>query len=113
MGQHIFYTIRSKSEDGVYYFVNHWNKYGAFWKKAWAMTEDMLFKHQKDAKASLTKLLKVMPEYNTDTFEMFTVVKWDGSDELYPLINTLTVGNETVLDYSDWNEERRVIYEAN
>ena len=113
MGQHFFYTIRSTSEDGVFYLVNHWNKYRAFWKRAFGMTEDMLFKHQKDAKASLTKLLKVMPEYNTDTFEMFTVVKWDGRDELYPLINTLTVGNETVLDYSDWNEERRVICEAN
>lgn len=113
MGQHIFYTIRSTSEDGVFYLVNHWNKYGAFWKRARAMTEDMLFKHQRDARASLTKLLKVMPEYENDTFEMFTVVKWDGSDNLYPLINSMKCGDETVFDYSDWNEERRFICEAN
>ena len=113
MGRHFFYTIRSSSEDGVFYLVNHWNKHRSFWKKAWAMTEDMLFKNQKDAKASLTKLLKVMPEYKTDTFEMFTVVKYDGSNNLYPLVNKLTVGDQTIFDYSDWNEERRVICEAN
>lgn len=113
MGRHFFYTIRSTSEDGVFYLVNHWNKHRSFWKKAWAMTEDMLFKSQKDAKASLTKLLKVMPEYKTDSFEMFTVVKYDGSNNLYPLVNKLTVGEETIFDYSDWNEERRFICEAN
>ena len=113
MGQHIFYTIRSTSEDGVYYLVNHWNKHRAFWKSAVAMKEDMLFKSQKDAKASLTKLLKIMPEYKTDSFEMFAVVKWEGDDNLYPLVNKLTLGDETIFDYSDWNEERRVIYEAN
>lgn len=113
MGQYIFYTIRSTSEDGVYYLVNHWNKYNAFWKRASGMKEDMLFKHQKDARASLTKLLKIMPEYKTDSFEMFTVVKWDGSDELYPLITSMKYGSKTIFDYSDWNEERRVIYETN
>ena len=113
MGQHFFYTIRSTSEDGVSYLVNHWNKHRSFWKKAWAMTEDMLFKSQKDAKASLTKLLKVMPEYKTDSFEMFTVVKYDGSDNLYPLITSMKCGDETIFDYSDWNEERRFICEAN
>lgn len=68
------YTIRSESEDGVYFLVNGWNKSKEFWKNPMQMHVTEYFKREQDAKASLTKLLKVMPEYRTDKF---TVVKVD------------------------------------
>lgn len=64
------YTIKSTSPEGEYYLVNHWNRFKAFWVTKDRLNNDMLFKREQDAKASLTKLLEVMPEYKTDEFEI-------------------------------------------
>ena len=76
----IKYTIKSTSPEGVYYLVNGWKKSKTFWvdeKQVMKDTEKskiFFFNKQSQAKASLTKLLKIMPEYSTDKFE---VVKFD------------------------------------
>ena len=62
------YAIRSTSEDGVFFLVNGWRKCKKFW------THDIgpqnVFKRLGDAKANLTRLLKVMPEYAGDKIEI-------------------------------------------
>lgn len=73
------YTIKSTSEEGIYYLVNGWNKCKTFWFTEKSVLEDkanamrFFFNKPSQAKASLTKLLKVMPEYATDKFELIEV----------------------------------------
>lgn len=64
------YTIKSTSEEGVYYLVNHWDKHRTFWIEPQKIKKDMLFKRVQDAKRSLTKLLKIMEDYKNDDFEV-------------------------------------------
>ena len=70
------YTIKSTSDKGVYYLVNGWNKCNTFWlteKLVMANTEKakrFFFNKPSQAKASLTKLLKIMPDYANDKFEV-------------------------------------------
>lgn len=67
------YTIRSTSPEGVYYLVNGWNKHKTFWVRLEDITPEMLFKRIGDAKASLTKLLKIMSDYKNDRFEVVSI----------------------------------------
>lgn len=62
------FTIRSISEDGIYYLCKR--NYYRFWVTEREVAEDIIFRRAQDAKASLAKLLKVMPEYRFDTFEL-------------------------------------------
>ena len=64
------YTIQSISEDGIYFLVNGWNKYKTFWITKENIKESMLFNTPGQAKSSLTKLLKIMPEYSNDVFSI-------------------------------------------
>ena len=70
------YTIKSTSDEGVYYLVNGWHKCKTFWFDEKSVMENMklakkyFFNKPAQAKASLTKLLKIMPDYATDTFEV-------------------------------------------
>ena len=64
------YTIKSTSQEGTYYLVNGWNKHKTFWVEEKDLKSNMLFNTTGQAKASLTKLLKVMEDYRTDKFEM-------------------------------------------
>ena len=64
------FTIRSVSDEGVYYLVNHWNRFKAFWVRPGKIKPEMLFKRPADAKRSLTRLLNVMGDYKTDKFEI-------------------------------------------
>lgn len=70
------YTIKSTSKEGVYYLVNGWNKCKTFWFDEKSVLSDVenaknyFFNKPSHAKASLTKLLKVMPDYKSDTFEL-------------------------------------------
>lgn len=73
------YTIRSTSEDGIYYLVNGWDKHRAFWVKE-KHIDKAIFKTAGQAKASLTKLLKVMDEYKSDTFDVVKIE--DGKEEI-------------------------------
>ena len=65
------YTIKSTSSEGVYYLVNGWSKYRTFWKDHTDSTTQ--FKTAGQARASLTKLLKIMPDYLDDLFEVVEV----------------------------------------
>jgi hypothetical protein len=70
------YTIKSTSDEGVYFLVNGWEKHYTFWiseedvKRNPDKAKAMFFTAPRFAKASLTKLLKVMDDYKTDTFEL-------------------------------------------
>lgn len=64
------FTIKSTSDEGIYFLVNGWEKHKKFWVEESKIRPSMLFKREQDAKMSLTKLLKVMPEYGMDTFEL-------------------------------------------
>ena len=67
------YTIKSTSEEGIYYLVNHWEKHKSFWEHPTKIKPSMLFAKPQHAKTSLAKLLKVMPEYAADKFELVEV----------------------------------------
>ena len=73
------FTIKSVSDEGTYYLVNHWNKAGTFWKSASQIRRSDMFKTAGQAKASLTKLLKVMDDYATDTF---SIIETDDTDKI-------------------------------
>lgn len=62
------YTIKSISNDGEWYLVKGWRKYKSHWQNRDNCLPDTTFKSVASAMRSLTKLLKVMPEYLTDTF---------------------------------------------
>lgn len=76
------YTVKTVSNEGIYYLVNHVRKYKAFWVEANELKSGMLFNRVSDAKASLTKLLKVMPDYRTDTFYIVQIDKFGNITEL-------------------------------
>ena len=62
------YTIKSVSSDGEWYLVNGWRKYKCYWQKRDNCVPHTTFKSVASAMRSLTRLLKVMPEYREDTF---------------------------------------------
>lgn len=70
------YTIKSTSDEGIYYLVNGWEKCNTFWFGEDEVMEDVekakrhFFNQPSHAKASLTKLLKIMPDYLDDEFEV-------------------------------------------
>lgn len=70
------YTIKSTSNEGIYYLVNGWNKCKTFWFSEKSILEDtenakrFFFNTPSQAKASLRKLLKVMDDYKKDKFEV-------------------------------------------
>ena len=70
------YTIKSTSPEGVYYLVNGWRKCKTFWFNDRSVMSDpefakrFFFNTPGQAKASLTKLLNIMPDYKNDQFEI-------------------------------------------
>lgn len=70
------YTIKATSWEGVYYLVNGWEKCKTFWFNEKSVLSDpenakkYFFNKPGQAKASLTKLLKIMPDYKSDQFEI-------------------------------------------
>ena len=74
------YTIKSTSDEGVYYLVNGWNKCKTFWFGEESVMEDtenakrFFFNKPSQARASLTKLLKIMPDDINDKFEVVEFV---------------------------------------
>ncbi len=67
------FTIKSTSDEGTYFLVNHWEKHKAFWVKREKLRPGMLFKTSGYAQRSLNKLLTIMEEYRTDKFEIVEV----------------------------------------
>lgn len=70
------YTIKSVSDEGIYYLVNGWEKAKTFWLSEEKVLRDVenakrfFFNKPSQAKASLTKLLKIMEDYRNDSFEV-------------------------------------------
>lgn len=70
------YTIKCISDEGVYYLVNGWEKCKTFWFNEKSVLSDtefskkFFFNKPSQAKASLTKLLKIMHDYKSDKFEL-------------------------------------------
>lgn len=50
--------------------MNGWRKHKAYWVDKKKLKPDMLFSSVKRAKISLSHLLKIMEEYQNDTFEV-------------------------------------------
>lgn len=73
----IGYTIKSTSDEGVYYLVNRWEKHQAFWVEGEKLKPSMLFKTSGYAQRSLNKLLSIMEEYRTDDFMFVEVYELD------------------------------------
>lgn len=67
------YTIKSVSKEGVYYLVNHAKDYKTYWVEKRDLKPKMLYDRAADAKASLTKLLKIMTEYRADKFYLVKI----------------------------------------
>ena len=76
------YTIQSISDEGTYYLVNGWEKHKAFWVRK-ENIEKAIFKNEKDAKASLTKLLKIMDDYKNDIFTMCEIDEHNVAHYIY------------------------------
>lgn len=64
------FTIKSKSNEGTYFLVNHWEKHQNFWVEREKLKPSMLFKTSGYAKRSLKKLLSIMEEYKNDEFSV-------------------------------------------
>ena len=76
------YTVKSISPEGVYYLVNGWYKYFAFWIRKNDISENktryihmITFKTKGSAKTNLTKLLKIMPDYARDHFRLCAIME--------------------------------------
>lgn len=67
------YTIKSVSNEGIYYLVNHAKDYKTYWVKKKDLKPKMLYDRAADAKASLTKLLKIMNDYKADKFYLVKI----------------------------------------
>lgn len=67
------YTIKSISNEGIYYLVNHAEDYKTYWVEKRNLRPKMLYDRAADAKASLTKLLKIMTEYKADKFYLVKI----------------------------------------
>jgi hypothetical protein len=84
----IGYTIKSVSDEGAYYLINGWYKHFGFWLRCkdifndFKKAEKIAFKTAASAKSSLTKLLKVMPEYSTDNFILCGITECENIIEL-------------------------------
>ena len=73
------FTIKSVSSDGTYYLVKNWREKKTFWKLASEIRAKDMYKREQDAVSALTKLLKVMDEYKSDTF---TLIETDNTGRI-------------------------------
>lgn len=69
------FTVKTESTEGIYYLINHWNKYNTFFKEHLPALRDQYFKSEADAKRNITKLLNgVMgDDYKNDKFTIIEV----------------------------------------
>lgn len=76
------YTIRSTSEEGIYYLCNHWNKNKTFWICENDIRSNRLFKTKGLAERSLKHLLEIMDDYKTDIFQPVKITESGDIEEL-------------------------------
>lgn len=72
----IGFSIKSVSDDGVFFLAKDWRKNNVLWMKDTPMLKTFLplFKTGAGAKRSLSQLLKICPDYANDNF---TLVKFE------------------------------------
>lgn len=67
------YTVRNESTEGVYYLINHWNKYKKWFVPHLPQMNDQYFRREQDAKTGITKVISVSDGmYDND---VFTIIK--------------------------------------
>lgn len=91
------FTIKSTSNEGVYYLVNHWEKHKTFWVEKEKLKPSMLFKTSGFAQRSLNKLLTIMEEYKTDEFELVEV--YELNTDLENVVIVAECGRVEVVSY--------------
>lgn len=74
------YLIKSTSDEGEYFLCNGWNRNNTFWCEKHDIKK-CLFNTIGQAKASLTKLLKIMDDYAQDKFTIYTYTEGQGLRE--------------------------------
>ena len=75
------FTIKSISNEGMYYLVKNWDKQKTFWKTKNKLSyKTDLYNTESSAKASMTKLLKVMEEYAED--RLYLIEMSDKGEEI-------------------------------
>ena len=84
------YTIKSVSEEGIYYMVKNWRKNKAIWVKGQKLKQEYLYKTETMAIRALEKLLNLMDDYASDYFTI--VFCTDGN---ITECDTLTVINDS------------------
>ena len=90
------YTIKSVSNDGIWYLIKGWREYRTYWQEFDQCVPESLFKRKADAKRSLTKLLKyMMAEYGNDDFTL-VMLEWDSEHWCYTEreIEKITIDNQ-------------------
>ena len=95
------YTIKSVSDEGIYYLVNHARDYKTYWVEKRDLKHKMLYDRAADAKASLTKLLKIMNDYKADKFYLVKINTYgniESEEELQMQKKTLT--NKELIKYA-------------
>ena len=78
------YLIKCVSEEGEYFLCNGWKRHKTYWCEKHEFRK-CLFNTAGQAKASLTKLLKVMDDYARDKFSVYSFTKESGLKRLYDL----------------------------
>ena len=92
MKKTIGYTIKSTSDEGIYFLVNHWEKHKTFWVEKTQLKPSMLFKTKGYAQRSLIKLLTIMEDYKSDKFE------WVEVYELNTELESVIIVSETEVE---------------
>lgn len=100
------YTIKSVSNEGIWYLVNHWNEHRTYWNQKDNITPYNTFASPRTAKANLTKLLKVMEDYRTDDFTLVKF-KWNEAHNCYDEIELGAIK----YPMSFWKKYHKVIVE--
>ena len=97
------YTVKSISNDGVYFMVRDWRKNKAIWVSVNKLKQEYLYKSAHTCIKALEKLLNVMDEYATDKFIVVSIT--DG--------NITECGKLSVENVSDdeWKNDYKVTME--
>lgn len=94
------FTIKSISNDGVYFMVRDWRKNKAIWVSVNKLKQEYLYKFANTCIKALEKLLNVMDEYATDKFVVVSIT--DG--------NIVECGKLSIENASDdeWENDYKV-----
>ena len=99
------YTVKSISNDGVYFMVRDWRKNKAIWVSVNKLKQEYLYKSANACIKALEKLLNVMDEYATDKFIVVSIT--DGN-----ITECEKLSVENVSD-DEWKNDYKVTIKGN